>query len=379
MESLVKLNVRLQKVQLLKLVDVYEQLIQVTPPYSRFKAIYLISQLEERSCPLVQVPYYDELQELYEEEFKFALSKSLDIQSPQALLQIARSLQKAKYLDQKLLNNIFLIFRVITSYDQFQEIRPQEIHKINEASELLQIFTHFSIENKILSQDIKALIPKLLELKDLEDIQVSRIKKICLRYLRYQLLYLDKGSDNIDLIKEIIRHILLLNKKQPNIKDFNQLYQAILVLKPHIKGFQQGIEENLHNIWNNSFQSSIVSKFEQDVYDIAKKIYPDCKTNTIDSSGQEVDIMILIDQINPDGINEKTLKIAIEVNGVYHYSRNSENQMGRDKIKTKILENLGYFVVDVPYYHWYIVEDAKKEEFLRDKIRLSLQNRSNNQ
>lgn len=42
------------------------------------------------------------------------------------------------------------------------------------------------------------------------------------------------------------------------------------------------------------------------------------------------------------GVN-LTSPIAIEVNGVYHYPRNSEKEIGKDKLKKKILEGIeGY-------------------------------------
>ena len=62
----------------------------------------------------------------------------------------------------------------------------------------------------------------------------------------------------------------------------------------------------------------------------------------------------------------------IEVNGVHHYPRNSENCLGRDVIKKRILENEGYIVISIPYYHWYILEDKLKPKYLLDVIENSL-------
>ena len=45
------------------------------------------------------------------------------------------------------------------------------------------------------------------------------------------------------------------------------------------------------------------------------------------------------------------LKIAVEVNGVYHYARNSEDPLGKDVIKHRILEKQsGLKVMVIPYY-----------------------------
>ena len=54
----------------------------------------------------------------------------------------------------------------------------------------------------------------------------------------------------------------------------------------------------------------------------------------------------------------KPIKVAVEVNGVFHYARNSEEPLGKDVIKRNILESQGVKVMVVPYSHWYILEDA---------------------
>ncbi len=49
-------------------------------------------------------------------------------------------------------------------------------------------------------------------------------------------------------------------------------------------------------------------------------------------------------------------EIAVEINGVYHYARNSELPLGKDIIKRKLLTNLNYEVITIPYYDWAILE-----------------------
>jgi len=57
-----------------------EALIPVTPPYSRFEALKVIALLEQKSSnTLQQVPYYDEMQDFYSQEFDFVKTKVLDI------------------------------------------------------------------------------------------------------------------------------------------------------------------------------------------------------------------------------------------------------------------------------------------------------------
>jgi hypothetical protein len=75
----------------------------------------------------------------------------------------------------------------------------------------------------------------------------------------------------------------------------------------------------------------------------------------------------------------REVKVAVEVNGVFHYARNSDDMLGRDMveplgrdvIKQRILERrAGYKVLVVPYSHWYILEDGQKAGYLRDCLEL---------
>lgn len=51
--------------------------------------------------------------------------------------------------------------------------------------------------------------------------------------------------------------------------------------------------------------------------------------------------------------------LVIEVDGVYHFPRNSEDHLGKNTIKFKSLKKLGYHVESfgVPYYAWAILEE----------------------
>ena len=58
--------------------------------------------------------------------------------------------------------------------------------------------------------------------------------------------------------------------------------------------------------------------------------------------------------------------IAIEVNGAYHYSRNSEKPLGKDLVKAKILCSEGLQVLVLPYFDLYILEDAARTGYISD-------------
>jgi len=49
--------------------------------------------------------------------------------------------------------------------------------------------------------------------------------------------------------------------------------------------------------------------------------------------------------------------LNIEVNGVFHYCRNSEQEMGKDVIKKKFLKAKGFESLSIPYFEWTILEN----------------------
>ncbi len=56
------------------------------------------------------------------------------------------------------------------------------------------------------------------------------------------------------------------------------------------------------------------------------------------------------------------------MNGVFHYARNSELPLGKDVIKYKVLNKLGYLVMTVPYFDWAILETKDKRLYLETLI-----------
>ena len=96
--------------------------------------------------------------------------------------------------------------------------------------------------------------------------------------------------------------------------------------------------------------------------DTLKKLPLKYVKNTNDpETGLEVDMLV-------NEYKGGATKLAVEVNGVFHYSRNSEEPLGKDVVKKRILEKRGHKVIVIPYFQWYILEDAQKPMFLRDII-----------
>lgn len=79
--------------------------------------------------------------------------------------------------------------------------------------------------------------------------------------------------------------------------------------------------------------------------------------------GLEKDIVV-----HSYGGNMLEKPVAIEVNGVFHYCRNSELPLGKDLLKEKWLCKKGYSTLVVPYYAWSILENQQKANYLEDLI-----------
>ena len=69
-------------------------------------------------------------------------------------------------------------------------------------------------------------------------------------------------------------------------------------------------------------------------------------------------------------VTERSLKskgLVIEVDGVFHYPRNSEIPLGKNVIKFKALKALGYHTnsLAIPYYNWAILESKQRKPYLK--------------
>jgi hypothetical protein len=105
-------------------------------------------------------------------------------------------------------------------------------------------------------------------------------------------------------------------------------------------------------MWLQANRHTTVTKFEQDVLDHLSHLPLKYAKNTTEpETGLEVDMLVTQYKSSP-------VKIAVEVNGVYHYSRNAEDPLGKDVIKKRVLEQRGYKVMVIPYFEWYILEEA---------------------
>ena len=124
-----------------------------------------------------------------------------------------------------------------------------------------------------------------------------------------------------------------------------------------------------------SDEPTTVSKLQQEVFGIVKgiegaKAIFNCQKNCI-----EKDIVLVNYKNTPiEERHQKSKGLVIEVDGVFHYPRNSELPLGRNLIKFKVLKKLGYHSNSfaVPYFDWAILEGSKRKSYMRKLIENAL-------
>ena len=64
----------------------------------------------------------------------------------------------------------------------------------------------------------------------------------------------------------------------------------------------------------------------------------------------------------------------IEVDGVFHFPRNSETPLGKNILKFKVLEKLGYHSnsFSIPYFDWAILESRHRKPYVTKLIENAL-------
>ena len=147
---------------------------------------------------------------------------------------------------------------------------------------------------------------------------------------------------------------------------------------------------HLQKIWNQSQKRksnySTITKLHQDVFETLTEIqkdqnmagFADIQNMPRSQKMKGLDRMEMVfNKLTPNIFYEVDIlintyagvqlerPIAVEVNGVYHYARNSEEILGKDQFKIDLLEGLeGYQVLSIPYYDWYVLENDQKKSYI---------------
>ena len=93
-----------------------------------------------------------------------------------------------------------------------------------------------------------------------------------------------------------------------------------------------------------------------------------------------LEIDLLVTSISTPEFGQKECCLAIEINGVWHYPRNSTQLLGKDILKKKLLETYNPDIkdiekityVEIPYYDWNILENKQRSSWLAHTLVNSL-------
>ena len=69
------------------------------------------------------------------------------------------------------------------------------------------------------------------------------------------------------------------------------------------------------------------------------------------------------------GCESKAIKVAVEVQGLPHFHRNSRIEYGWSRMKKKLLEGFGWKVVEVASHEW---DWSNRKELIEKKLRGAL-------
>ena len=126
--------------------------------------------------------------------------------------------------------------------------------------------------------------------------------------------------------------------------------------------------ERLGQIWSMTTNTdSTITKLHQDVASVFDKELPHAKyelSHITPKYGIEVDMLVTEFQHM-----QLPTPLALEINGVYHYPRNSQQPLGKDILKEKILtkgEKLD--LLTLPYYDLYILEERQKASYIEECV-----------
>lgn len=203
-------------------------------------------------------------------------------------------------------------------------------------------------------------------------------------FMRSLWLFYDPNSLEIcSLLNSMINYNLRRNKEYLNSSDF-YFRNLSLILNWSPNTGTEDLRQNIFKLLSNQNEFSHVSKMQQEVLETlqnSSNLDYDIVFDRDNSDAIEKDAIIT--KIIPKGSdNSVNCFIIIEPNGVWHYPRNSEEVLGKDKLKVKACLSLyghheNYAYVQIPYYEWLIIEHQQRSSYLDSVILNSIGLRQN--
>eukprot|EP01025_Chloroclados_australasicus_P068028 TRINITY_DN9436_c0_g1_i5.p2 TRINITY_DN9436_c0_g1~~TRINITY_DN9436_c0_g1_i5.p2 ORF type:complete len:289 (-),score=48.39 TRINITY_DN9436_c0_g1_i5:476-1342(-) len=123
--------------------------------------------------------------------------------------------------------------------------------------------------------------------------------------------------------------------------------------------------------WKGCADRVTISNFQCEVYDVMTRAGYECKMETLTEDGLfSIDITC--------NLNGK--KVAVEVDGVHHFTRNTPRRvLGDSALRNRMLAVRGWNVVVIPFYMWNSFNKAQQEEFVKEIMDYAVSDQKNRQ
>ncbi|KAA6419711.1 MAG: hypothetical protein FRX49_10435 [Trebouxia sp. A1-2] len=162
------------------------------------------------------------------------------------------------------------------------------------------------------------------------------------------------GSANNATVMRIVQFMSQKDCEDLLSTQYHQLFQALLLarIEAQMAGNKQlassllipaALQDEAVRHWKVMMRSSRVSMFHQDVSDVIAAMQIEHQMEYLAEDGIfSVDVAVIRDD----------QKVAIEVDGPYHYTHNTHQPLGHTLLRRRLLTALGWTVVSVPYFDW---------------------------
>eukprot|EP01023_Acetabularia_acetabulum_P031878 TRINITY_DN29830_c0_g2_i1.p1 TRINITY_DN29830_c0_g2~~TRINITY_DN29830_c0_g2_i1.p1 ORF type:complete len:256 (+),score=38.33 TRINITY_DN29830_c0_g2_i1:525-1292(+) len=235
--------------------------------------------------------------------------------------------------------------------------------------------------------------------------QLALNSKISLRNSKYQSQYF-KSSSNF------LSEMLKFRKISPCAQNFqDQITQKRdLEMQDEFK-LPEELRVLAMQTWKDCADRVTVSNFQREVFDVMNRAGYHCQMETLTDDGLfSIDVTCTIPN-HPQNVSQNTCidgkeqnfqsasiemknqdtvdnqrvgqqkfkKVAVEVDGVHHFTRNSPRRaLGDSVLRNRMLAERGWNVVVVPFYLWNDFDGAQQEDFLTRLINYATSDQPHN-
>jgi hypothetical protein len=277
---------------------------------------------------------------------------------------------RAYYRDDAFLEK-YIEVKVIELREQMQLKVDKYI--LNDVHKLARVVNFFNYQNEEVVEVVKLALTTILE-KDqgIED----HLNREFATFMRTFALFWRNNKEAILMVESMINWNLRHDKEVLDMEYFSIL-NTVLNWFPEIENSE--LRKHVSDIVKWQPSSTIISKFQQDVLSTLrnqKMAHYDIDTQDY-SNLIEKDLVIKMITIPSKDSETPSIEIPwyiiVEANGLWHYPRNSEEMLGKDKLKmiacnALYSHKINYAYLDIPYFDWTVIEEEKKPLVLNDLI-----------